>query len=166
MICSTNFQFVDRFTYTITDAGGLSHSTSVKVTVTGLTDGVTRQGGNGADLLDGTAGEDRLLGDNGKDQLFGLGGHDQLDGGRGDDQLDGGSGHDVLAGGQRLAERHGYSQLARPGRRRGRPGRPGDDADGRRFGDPAGCIRDRTGQLRGEPDAATAGAVNDWQYWA
>ena len=91
---------IDRFTYTVTDSGGLSHSATVDVTVTGIADGVTTAGGNGNDLLVGTGGEDRLSGDNGNDRLFGLGGHDLLEGGRGDDQLDGGSGIDLLTGGQ------------------------------------------------------------------
>lgn len=91
----------DHFIYTVTDQGGLSHSATVDVTVTGIADGITTNGGNGNDLITGTGGEDRLFGDNGNDRLFGLGGHDRLDGGRGDDDaLDGGSGIDLLIGGQ------------------------------------------------------------------
>ena len=89
----------DRFTYTVTDAGGLSHTTTVNVTVTGIADGVTKNGGNGIDHLTGTGGEDRLFGDNGDDALSGLDGHDRLDGGRGDDALFGGAGNDLLTGG-------------------------------------------------------------------
>ncbi|MEA1072604.1 Calx-beta domain-containing protein [Sphingomonas sp. LY160] len=91
---------IDSFTYTVTDAGGLSRTATVNVTVTGVADGVTRSGGNGADRINGTEGEDRLFGENGNDQLFGLDGHDRLDGGRGDDRLDGGIGNDLLIGGQ------------------------------------------------------------------
>ena len=90
----------DRFIYTVTDKSGLSHTATVNVTVTGIADGVTRNGGNGIDLLTGTGGEDRLFGDNGNDMLFGLDGHDRLDGGRGDDALFGGVGNDWLIGGQ------------------------------------------------------------------
>ncbi|WP_324805717.1 Ig-like domain-containing protein [Sphingomonas sp. LY29] len=91
---------IDSFTYTVTDAGGLSRTATVNVTVTGVADGVTRSGGNGADRINGTTGEDRLFGENGNDQLIGLDGHDRLDGGRGDDRLDGGIGNDLLIGGQ------------------------------------------------------------------
>lgn len=90
----------DSFTYTVTDVGGLSRTATVTVTVTGVADGVTRHGGNGANVLIGTGGEDRLYGENGDDQLQGLGGHDWLDGGRGNDSIHGGEGNDVLVGGQ------------------------------------------------------------------
>lgn len=91
---------VDRFTYTVTDKGGLTSTATVDVTVTGIADGVTLNGGNGADTINGTAGEDRLLGGNGDDRLFGLDGHDRLEGGNGADQLFGGRGNDLLIGGQ------------------------------------------------------------------
>ncbi|MDQ3080069.1 MAG: VCBS domain-containing protein [Pseudomonadota bacterium] len=90
----------DRFTYTVTDSGGLNHEATIEITVTGVADGITTSGGNRNDLIIGTAGEDRLAGNNGNDRLFGLGGHDWIEGGRGDDQLDGGSGIDVLIGGK------------------------------------------------------------------
>lgn len=89
----------DSFRYTVTDADGLSHSASVTVTVTGIADGVSLDGGGGDDVLNGTAGEDRLFGGNGDDRLSGLAGHDRLEGGRGNDLLDGGSGMDLLIGG-------------------------------------------------------------------
>ena len=91
---------VDSFRYTITDAGGLSHSATVNVQVTGIADGVSTSGANGNDFILGAGGEDRLFGDNGNDRLFGLDGHDRLDGGRGDDVLDGGIGIDLLIGGK------------------------------------------------------------------
>jgi VCBS repeat-containing protein len=89
----------DSFAYTVTDKAGLTSTASVNVTVTGIADGISKVGGNGADSLTGTAGEDRLSGDNGDDRLFGVDGHDRLDGGRGNDQLFGGRGHDLLIGG-------------------------------------------------------------------
>lgn len=90
----------DSFTYTVTDAGGLSTTATVTVTVTGIADGVVREGGNGNDVVIGTAGEDQLYGDNGNDRLDGSSGHDLLDGGRGNDVLSGGVGNDLLIGGQ------------------------------------------------------------------
>jgi VCBS repeat-containing protein len=92
--------FVDTFTYTITDPDGLTSTGTVSVTVTGIADGVTLDGGNGRDILVGTAGEDRINGGNGDDVLQGLGGHDALFGENGDDRLFGGDGNDLLAGGQ------------------------------------------------------------------
>ncbi|UUR08366.1 Calx-beta domain-containing protein [Sphingomonas glaciei] len=90
----------DRFTYTVTDKGGLTSTATVAVTVTGLADGITVNAGNGDDVVNGTGGEDRLSGGNGIDRLFGLDGHDHLDGGNGNDQLFGGRGNDLLIGGQ------------------------------------------------------------------
>lgn len=95
--CATT---TDIFTYTITDADGLTSTATVTFTVTGIADGVTRSGGNGKDTLTGTAGEDTLYGDNGNDTLYGLSGHDHLYGGRGNDSLFGGDGNDWLDGGQ------------------------------------------------------------------
>ena len=88
------------FTYTATDAGGLSSTATVTVTVTGIADGITLNGGNGVDTLTGTGGEDTLFGGRGDDSLAGLGGHDVLDGGQGSDTLRGGAGNDLLIGGQ------------------------------------------------------------------
>jgi hypothetical protein len=90
---------VDTFTYTISDEDGLTASATVSVTVTGIADGVTVNGGNGSDTVVGTGGEDRLDGGNGNDVVRGEGGHDILSGGNGVDALFGGSGKDVLAGG-------------------------------------------------------------------
>ena len=89
----------DSFTYTIADAAGLTSTATVAVAVTGIADGISRVGGNGNDVLTGTAGEDSLSGQNGNDRLSGLDGHDRLDGGAGNDQLFGGVGNDVLIGG-------------------------------------------------------------------
>jgi len=57
------------------------------------------RGGEGDDLLVGTALNDTILGGAGNDSLSGEAGDDHLDGGLGDDVLDGGSGNDVLLGG-------------------------------------------------------------------
>lgn len=89
---------LDTFTYTVTDQGGLTSTATVTVTVTGIADGVSQNGGNGNDVLNGTGGEDSLSGGNGKDVLNGLGGHDLLNGGNADDVLNGGSGNDILIG--------------------------------------------------------------------
>ncbi|NIJ21092.1 hypothetical protein FHS95_002784 [Sphingomonas naasensis] len=89
---------VDHFTYTVTDANGLTSTATVDVTVTGIADGVTRTGTIFSDTLNGTAGEDKLSGSLGNDTLNGLGGHDWLNGGLGNDKLDGGDGNDVLFG--------------------------------------------------------------------
>jgi VCBS repeat-containing protein len=90
---------VDRFTYTVTDAAGLTSTATVEVTVTGLADGVRFSAGNGKSTVNGTAGEDHLSGGNANDVLRGLDGHDWLDGGNGSDVLFGGTGDDVLIGG-------------------------------------------------------------------
>lgn len=90
----------DRFTYTVTDAGGLTHTATVSVTVTGIADGVTLNGGNGIDHLMGTGGEDVLFGGNGDDVLNGGAGHDWLFGQRGNDTLTGGTGRDTFVFGK------------------------------------------------------------------
>lgn len=92
--------FVDHFTYTAVDENGLTSTATVAVTVTGIDDGIVRDGGNGADTMQGTGGEDQLNGGNGNDVLFGQGGHDWLFGGNGDDRLVGGDGRDRLEGGR------------------------------------------------------------------
>ena len=89
---------VDHFSYTVTDGNGLISTATVDVTVTGVADGITRNGTIFSDTLNGTAGEDKLSGGIGSDTLNGLGGHDWLDGGIGNDKLYGGDGNDVLFG--------------------------------------------------------------------
>ena len=89
----------DSFTYTVTDAAGLTSSATVSITVTGIADGVSTNGTVRADTLTGTAGEDDLDGFIGNDRLEGLGGHDALGGGIGNDSLFGGTGKDSLDGG-------------------------------------------------------------------
>jgi hypothetical protein len=117
---------VDRFTYTVIDAAGLTSTAVAEVTVTGIQDGVTLRapffggtvnggagedtlygglfadtlnGNDGNDYLFGNLGNDRLNGGNGSDVLFGDLGNDVLNGGAGDDWLFGGLGSDTLTGG-------------------------------------------------------------------
>jgi VCBS repeat-containing protein len=98
----------DTFTYQMKDAAGATSTAAVTVTISGVADGPSQAGGNGADTLTGTAadervdggnGADRLLGGEGADTLIGGGGDDVLLGGAGIDSLSGGSGVDVLDGG-------------------------------------------------------------------
>jgi predicted extracellular nuclease len=88
----------DTFKYTVTDAGGLSSTATVTVTVVGVNDSTTKLGTLRADTLIGGAGEDQIAGLLGDDRLEGLGGHDKLWGGFGNDQLFGGLGNDMLSG--------------------------------------------------------------------
>ncbi|MDQ8755239.1 Calx-beta domain-containing protein [Sphingosinicella sp. LHD-64] len=91
---------VDRFAYTVSDGRGGSDTATVEVTVSGASDpGVTRNGGNGNDQIDGTAGADTLSGGNGSDVLYGFGDADTLSGGNGADVIDGGRGNDWISGG-------------------------------------------------------------------
>jgi len=89
----------DRFTYTVTDAGGLTSTATVEVTVTGIADGVNRVGTARIDTLTGTDGEDTLSGLGGPDTLIGGNGHDMLFGGEGGDWLYGDAGNDTIWGG-------------------------------------------------------------------
>jgi Ca2+-binding RTX toxin-like protein len=91
------------FSYKITDAGGLSSENSMTLTITGSTNdkGFNLNGGNGNDVLSGSASvnaEDVLQGGNGNDTLSGHGGTDALYGDNGDDKLAGGAGIDYLYG--------------------------------------------------------------------
>lgn len=90
---------IDIFAYTITDRNGLTSSARVNVTVTGIADGVIRNGTSANDTLNGTADEDQLFGQLGNDTLNGLGANDQLFGGSGNDRQFGGDGADILFGG-------------------------------------------------------------------
>jgi hypothetical protein len=95
----TGATIVDRFSYTVTDAAGLTSTATVEITVTGTADGIRVSAGNGKSDLPGTGGEDHLVGGNGNDVLRGLAGHDWLEGGNGSDALFGGVGQDILLGG-------------------------------------------------------------------
>lgn len=88
----------DSFTYTVSD-GTTTSTATVAVTVTGIADGVTRNGGSGAENLTGTTGEDRLYGNGGNDTLAGGQGADFISGGIGNDSLSGDAGRDTLLGG-------------------------------------------------------------------
>jgi Ca2+-binding RTX toxin-like protein len=90
---TTGFSGNASFNYTLSD-GSLTDIGNVTVAV-----GTNLSGGNGDDLLNGTAGNDSLSGDNGKDTLNGYAGNDILSGGNGADNLTGGTGNDILTGG-------------------------------------------------------------------
>ncbi|MEG4292804.1 Ig-like domain-containing protein, partial [Microcoleus sp. D2B6] len=89
---TTGFSGNGSFDYTLSD-GSLTDTGNVTVAV-----GNNFSGGNGDDLLNGTAGNDNLSGGNGKDTLNGNGGNDTLAGGNGGDILNGGDGNDLLQG--------------------------------------------------------------------
>jgi VCBS repeat-containing protein len=89
----------DSFNYTISDGNGGFSTATVTLTINGANDpGITLNGGNGDDLLEGTHGNDYLSGGNGKDTLNGYCGDDTLIGGNGADILNGGNGNDLLQG--------------------------------------------------------------------
>ncbi|MEG4805275.1 Ig-like domain-containing protein [Microcoleus sp. ARI1-B5] len=90
---TTGFSGNASFNYTLSD-GSLTNIGNVTVTV-----GTNLSGGNGDDLLNGTAGNDSLSGGNGQDTLNGSAGNDTLNGGNGADNLTGGTGNDILTGG-------------------------------------------------------------------
>ncbi len=90
---TTGFSGNASFNYTLSD-GSLTDIGNVTVAV-----GTNLSGGNGDDLLNGTAGNDSLSGGNGQDILNGGAGNDILDGGNGTDDLTGGTGNDILTGG-------------------------------------------------------------------
>lgn len=66
---------------------------------TAITTGVRLSGGDGRDVLIGSAGNDWLHGGAGNDELDGAGGNDQLFGSSGRDRLFGRGGNDILSGG-------------------------------------------------------------------
>ena len=76
------FTGVDTFTYRVSYLGtGASSTGNIIVTV----GGTGQQGGDGADMLSGTADADALFGNGGADTLWGGAGNDILDGGAGFD---------------------------------------------------------------------------------
>jgi VCBS repeat-containing protein len=89
----------DSFSYVIRDAAGATSTASVSVTVNGVANAPTLNGGNGDSTLNGTAGDEAINGGNGNDKLFGNAGADTLSGGNGNDTLQGGAGVDSLDGG-------------------------------------------------------------------
>src|SRR4028119_955668 len=90
---TTGFSGNASFDYTLSD-GSLTDTGNVIVAV-----GNNLSGGNGDDLLNGTAGNDNLSGGKGQDTLNGSAGNDILNGGNGADKLTGGTGNDILTGG-------------------------------------------------------------------
>ena len=90
---TTGFSGNASFDYTLSD-GSLTDIGNVTVAV-----GTNLSGGNGDDLLNGTAGNDNLTGGTGNDTLNGSAGNDTLNGGNGADKLTGGTGNDILTGG-------------------------------------------------------------------
>ena len=90
---TTGFSGNGSFDYTLSD-GSLTDIGNVTVAV-----GTNLSGGNGDDLLNGTAGNDNLTGGTGNDTLNGSAGNDTLNGGNGADKLTGGTGNDILTGG-------------------------------------------------------------------
>jgi hypothetical protein len=62
--------------------------------------GITLNGGNGQDILNGKSGDDTINGGNGDDVLYGNRGNDTLMGSNGNDVLIGGLGKDTLTGGR------------------------------------------------------------------
>jgi VCBS repeat-containing protein len=95
---ATGATATDSFHYTVSD--GIKTSTAtVTVTVTGVADGITRNGGTGAENLAGSTGEDKIYGNAGNDTLGGGDGADFLSGGTGNDTANGDAGRDTLLGG-------------------------------------------------------------------
>jgi Ca2+-binding RTX toxin-like protein len=99
----TNQVLKATFSYTVTDALGMTSTESIALIINGSTNdkGVNLNGGNGDDTLAGNAtnnAEDIIQGGNGNDTLSGFGGTDALYGGNGDDKLNGGAGIDYLYG--------------------------------------------------------------------
>jgi Ca2+-binding RTX toxin-like protein len=83
------------FTYTITDAEGLTSNTAtVTVNVGGI-----YSVGNGTDSTTGNDGNDSIFGGNSKDTITGLGGADTLLGNNGSDTIYSGEGNDIIWGG-------------------------------------------------------------------
>jgi Ca2+-binding RTX toxin-like protein len=82
----------------------IAANTAIGSDVSGsLTDTISNfenaKGGDGTDIIHGSAGANKLEGNAEADLLFGYGGNDTLDGGDDDDYLLGGSGKDLLTGG-------------------------------------------------------------------
>ena len=68
------------------------------MTLIGVGGNDTLKGGTGSDMLNGRSGADSILGGDGDDTLMGMRDDDTLNGGAGNDRLDGGSQDDALSG--------------------------------------------------------------------
>ncbi|HEY0649136.1 calcium-binding protein [Phenylobacterium sp.] len=77
----------------------MASTSTVTVTIGGVANGPTQNGGNGQDSLTGTTADELLNGGNGNDTLGGGEGADTLTGGAGVDILSGGAGIDSLSAG-------------------------------------------------------------------
>jgi Ca2+-binding RTX toxin-like protein len=84
--------------YTMEDEHGVQSSSTLTVTVTGITDG-TINGTEGNDILVGTPNDDSIFARGGDDSVFGLDGNDRIRGGDGNDSLNGEGGNDLVEGG-------------------------------------------------------------------
>ncbi|MBB3019872.1 Ca2+-binding RTX toxin-like protein [Microvirga lupini] len=78
----------------VSDAGGLSYTEEVTITVTNSAE--TATGTRKNDRLVGTADDDILNGLGGNDKIYGLAGNDTINGGEGKDMLYGGAGQDTF----------------------------------------------------------------------
>lgn len=100
----------DRFSYTISDADGVTDTATVNLTV----NRVAVVGTQRADRLNGTIASERIEGQGGSDQIVGNGGNDELLGESGNDILTGGSGNDLIdgdTGNDTITGNGGYDRL-------------------------------------------------------
>jgi hypothetical protein len=102
---SDSVSYAGRKTAIDVDLGRSDNAGDVFTSIEGV------EGGEGDDLLIGTAGPNRLTGGPGVDRLNGLDGDDELDGDQ-RDRLVGGSGNDHLSGGKLLIGGPGDDSLA------------------------------------------------------
>ncbi len=124
--------------------------------LTAVLDGTPMQGGDGEDLLQGSAVGDLLNGGAGDDLLDGGDGHDQLWGGDGDDALLGGAGLDDLIG------ENGDDRLAGEDGADGLFGQNGDDTLSGGIGDDTLVGGNGDDMLLGdEGDDSLAGVAGD-----
>ncbi len=87
----------DSFTYTIEDTSSAESTSTIQITINGVSEVIYGTANN--DIISGDGGDNFLFGEGGNDILSGLLGNDTLEGGQGNDQLVGGAGADSLDGG-------------------------------------------------------------------